>query len=147
MLAGRTRKRGPSTSTRGGAGPSPCSTASVVSCAMARILLGVRVCVRTLFYPQAWLFEPFSCSYIGPPERPRGRPSPPLLDDVKRTGHGIVSLNGKKWLPLDRLNPDQQGNGSATLSTGTSLVAVRRAARLYDSRRRLPAMPRMRMGL
>src|SRR6266850_1768518 len=120
MLAGRlpvrTRKRGPSTSTRGSAGPSPCSTASVVSCAMARILLGVRVCVRTLFYPQAWLFEPFSCSYIGPPERPRGRPSPPLLDDVKRTGHGIVSLNGKKWLPLDRLNPDQQGNGSATLS-------------------------------
>src|SRR6266850_1228314 len=88
MLAGRTRKRGPSTSTRGGAGPSPCSTASVVSCAMARILLGVRVCVRTLFYPQAWLFEPFSCSYIGPPERPRGRPSPPLLDGVlgKRRG-------------------------------------------------------------
>src|SRR6266850_4962933 len=29
----------------------------------------------------------------------------------------------------------------------TSLVAARRAARLYDSRRRLPAIPRMRIGL
>src|SRR6266436_6928794 len=31
--------------------------------------------------------------------------------------------------------------------SGTSLVAARRAARLYDSRRRLPAIPRMRIGV
>src|SRR6266403_247928 len=31
--------------------------------------------------------------------------------------------------------------------SGTSLVAARRAARLYDPRRRLPAIPRMRIGV
>src|SRR3989442_9381270 len=42
---------------------------------------------------------------------------PPFLDDVKLRAEGRIGRVGKKWLALDRLNPDQQGICSATLSS------------------------------
>jgi len=41
---------------------------------------------------------------------------PPFLDDVKLRAEGRIGRVGKKCLALDRLNPDQQGICSATLS-------------------------------
>src|SRR5712692_8929798 len=58
----------------------------------------------------------FSSSYPGPQRRPLAWPSPPFLDDVKLRAEGRIGRVGKKWLALDRLNPDQQGICSATLS-------------------------------
>src|SRR6266849_10066238 len=64
----------------------------------------------------------FSSSYPGPQRRPLAWPSPPFLDDVKLRAEGRIGRVGKKWLALDRLNPDQQGICSATLSSKVCLL-------------------------
>ena len=71
---------------------------------------------RTLFYPQAWLFEPFSCACAGTALTSPRMALPPFLEAVKLRGERHIGGVGKKWLAPDRLNPDQQGIWSATLS-------------------------------
>ncbi len=59
-----------------------------------RIFLEVGVPAITLFYPQAWLFEPcFPCA--GSQGLPCGQPSLPLLQDVKRGAEACLALVGK----------------------------------------------------
>jgi len=76
------------------------------------------VFARTLFYPQAWLFEPFSCACAGTALTSPRMALPPFLEAVKLRGERHIGGVGKKWLAPDRLNPDQQGIWSATLFLG-----------------------------
>src|SRR5215472_8534184 len=65
---------------------------------MARILLRVGVFARTLFYPQAWLFEPFSCACAGTALTSPRMALPPFLEAVKLRGERHIGGVGKKWL-------------------------------------------------
>ena len=71
---------------------------------------------RTLFYPQAWLFEPLSCAYTATALTSPRTALPSFLEAVKLRGKRRMGGVGKKWLALDHLNPDLQHIWSATLS-------------------------------
>jgi putative transposase len=83
---------------------------------MARILLLMRVLESTLFYQQAWLFEPYFFR-VHWTALTATRPAIPLVSPACQAGRrGILGLVGTKLRPLYRPNPDHQRIWSATFS-------------------------------
>src|SRR5215813_12620948 len=83
---------------------------------MARILLRVGGGCAPYSTHRHGASSLFLAPGLAPPSRLRGWPAPPCLEAVTLRGERHIGGVGKKWLAPDRLNPDQQGIWSATLS-------------------------------
>src|SRR5262249_30556227 len=88
---------------------------SVVPWAMARILLGVGVPAITLFYPQAWLFEPFF-SLRSSAGTAIWTALPPSLAGCQARSGGMLGPGWQKLFALNRPAPAHSAIRPATLS-------------------------------